>query len=381
MRVVAVLALLCCSAAAHQINLPASLCAPGERVELVIDSMAFTEGPVCDSRGNLFFSEINRQKIWKITPQGSAVVFRDSSNHANGLVVDALDRLIACERNRLTRTETDGSISILIEDNLVGASNDLSLVSGGGIFFTSPAANGNGSVLYLSPGGSLHVAIANLTGFPNGIEYIEEKKKLYVAISRMNQVWRYDIDTSMNGINKSVFIDTINVPDGFALDEYGNFWVTSNSDSKVFVYDSAGRRLGDITIEGEKSIQNCCFGAEDYTTLYIAANAAVYRLNVGTRGRMTTGEVSSRQYLRCENALPFAPAYIKKAMQVSRTCLATHSNAGPAYRALRARTGIYAPDGSRIKTFVAAPNAYFRMAARNGSIGAGVYLLRFFRAE
>ena len=45
--------------------------------------------------------------------RSTASVFRENSNGANGLTFDHQGRLLTCERDRVTRTEKDGSITVL----------------------------------------------------------------------------------------------------------------------------------------------------------------------------------------------------------------------------------------------------------------------------
>src|SRR5262249_53059329 len=57
----------------------------------------FTEGPISDPAGNLYFSDIPNEKIHKIDAEGKLSVFRDKSNTANGLMVNAKGEIVACE--------------------------------------------------------------------------------------------------------------------------------------------------------------------------------------------------------------------------------------------------------------------------------------------
>jgi gluconolactonase len=49
----------------------------------------FTEGPAVDGDGNVYFSDIPAEKIHKINAAGKVTVFREKSNHSNGLMVNA----------------------------------------------------------------------------------------------------------------------------------------------------------------------------------------------------------------------------------------------------------------------------------------------------
>src|SRR5450755_3362007 len=57
----------------------------------------FTEGPAPDSKGNVYFSDIPAEKIYKIDLAGKLSVFVEKSNHANGLKFNSKGELVACE--------------------------------------------------------------------------------------------------------------------------------------------------------------------------------------------------------------------------------------------------------------------------------------------
>ena len=61
----------------------------------IATTVAFTEGPVVDRDGNVYFTELVFQRIMKLTPQGVLTVFREHSNNANGMLIDPEGRLIA----------------------------------------------------------------------------------------------------------------------------------------------------------------------------------------------------------------------------------------------------------------------------------------------
>ena len=62
-----------------------------------VTTVAFTEGPTADDAGNVYFTEIMNQRILRMAPTGVVSVFREPSNAANGLIIDAQGRLVACE--------------------------------------------------------------------------------------------------------------------------------------------------------------------------------------------------------------------------------------------------------------------------------------------
>ena len=90
---------------------------PGAKVEKVLTGYKFTEGPAFSRLGFLVFSDIPANRIYKHVPGEPAQTFRENSNGSNGLTFDRQGRLLACEgtAGRVTRTEKDGSITVLAD--------------------------------------------------------------------------------------------------------------------------------------------------------------------------------------------------------------------------------------------------------------------------
>lgn len=101
-----------------------------------------TEGPAWKD-GNLYFTDAGL--INRMDAKGRTGVFRDKAHAhaANGLMFDRQGRLVACESGarRVTRTEKDGSITVLadrFEGKRFNSPNDLCMDSKGNIYFTDP---------------------------------------------------------------------------------------------------------------------------------------------------------------------------------------------------------------------------------------------------
>src|SRR6185503_792774 len=88
-------------------------------VERIATGCRFNEGPVWFGDGRyLLWSDIPNDRIMKWEEETGAIsVFRRPSHYANGNTRDRQGRLVTCEMDtqRLTRTEYDGSITILAE--------------------------------------------------------------------------------------------------------------------------------------------------------------------------------------------------------------------------------------------------------------------------
>src|SRR5215217_5952597 len=89
------------------------------RVERLATGFRWSEGPVWFGDGRyLLWSDIPNNRIMKWGEEtGRVSVFRKPSNNANGNTQDRQGRLITCEHDtrRVTRTEYDGSITVLAD--------------------------------------------------------------------------------------------------------------------------------------------------------------------------------------------------------------------------------------------------------------------------
>ena len=79
-----------------EVRPPAGLLAPGAATT-VAARVALLEGPAFDGDGDLFFSDIFGNRIYRMTPGGAVSVFRADSGRTDGNTFDAEGRLIICE--------------------------------------------------------------------------------------------------------------------------------------------------------------------------------------------------------------------------------------------------------------------------------------------
>ena len=119
---------------------------PLASVEQLATGCRWSEGPVYFGDGRyVLWSDIPNDRILKWEEETGAVsVFRKTSWNANGNTRDRQGRLVTCEHRgrRVTRTEYDGSITILMdshEGKRLNSPNDVVVKSDGSIWFTDPS--------------------------------------------------------------------------------------------------------------------------------------------------------------------------------------------------------------------------------------------------
>ncbi|MCP4536924.1 MAG: SMP-30/gluconolactonase/LRE family protein, partial [Chloroflexi bacterium] len=156
-----------------------SVVAEGAEPALVADGLSFAEGPAVDAKGNLYFSDITANRIYKWTSAGGLTVFKENSGGANGLFFDPDGNLPACEgsNGRVVSIDSAGSVTVLADSYNAAPfnePNDLWVAPDGGVYFTDPVYNATlvqdgEHVYYISPDrSSVTRVIADMVR-PNGI--------------------------------------------------------------------------------------------------------------------------------------------------------------------------------------------------------------------
>src|SRR5215470_94210 len=111
-------------------------------IERLYTGARWAEGPVWFGDGRfLLFSDIPNDRMLRwLEDTGEVSVFRSPSNYSNGNTRDHHGRLLTCEHEsrRLTRTEHDGAVRVLMDGfqgKKLNAPNDLAVHSDGTIWF------------------------------------------------------------------------------------------------------------------------------------------------------------------------------------------------------------------------------------------------------
>lgn len=278
MRMV-ILALLVSTGAAAQLT--------AGPAELVTDQSVFSEGPLWLPEGKWIYSDVPKNGIF--SEDGS--VYRQPSNGSNGLTLDRQGRLIACEstKKRITRTEADGTITVLadgFEGKPLNSTNDVIVRGDGTVYFTDPTGPrkpegslGYSAVFGIRPDGTVFL-VSNDMNYPNGIALSPDDKTLYVADYVEGFIRAYDLAAD-GAASSPREVCKVKNPDGFTVDTAGRIWTTASKD--VQVYGPDGQHLESVPVP-VGTPTNCAFGGPDGLTLLITARRTVYRVPVKEPG-------------------------------------------------------------------------------------------------
>ena len=276
-------------------------------VEKLYTGTLWAEGPVYFADGNyLVWSDIpnNRMLRWA---GGHVSVFRDFSNNSNGNTRDRQGRLITCEHGarRVTRTEPDGSITVLVDQfqgKKLNSPNDVVVKSDGTVWFTDPPYGilsdyeghfaegeyGGCYVFRFDPATGALDAVVEDFNKPNGIAFSPDESKLYVVDTGRSHspdgehhIRVFSVDNQGRLSGGEVFAEVSpGIPDGLRVDLHANIWTSAGDGVQCYAPD--GVCLGKITVP--EPVSNLTFGGEKRNRLFITATTSLYAVYVATTG-------------------------------------------------------------------------------------------------
>ncbi len=291
------------------------------KIYKLAEGFQFTEGPLWvksaevknkNAGGYLLFSDPNTNTIYKY--DGNLSVFRKPSGYSgadiaqykqpgsNGLTLDAQGRLTTDEHGnrRVTRTELDGSITVLadrFEGKRFNSPNDLVYKSDGALYVTDPPFGLPKfdkdprkelpySGIFRVKNGKVDLLANEITG-PNGIAFSPDEKFLYIGNwdDHKKVVMRYPVKADGLLDKGEIFFDMTSAKgedalDGIKVDVQGNLYVSGPGG--LWILSPQGKHLG--TIIAPKHPHNMAWGDDDGKTLYLAAQSAIYKIRLNIKG-------------------------------------------------------------------------------------------------
>jgi gluconolactonase len=229
--------------------------------------------------------------------------------NSNGNTRDRQGRLVTCEHRgrRVTRTELDGRITVLVdrfEGKRLNSPNDVVVKSDGTVWFTDPPFGILGdyegdraelelhpNIYRFDPATGRTTIVADDMNAPNGLCFTPDERRLYAVDSRAepNPLIRV-YEVAGDGARLAggrVFYNggAGSAPDGFRCDINGNLWcgwgMGAGKDG-VLVLSPAGEPIGRIALP--ERCANLCFGGVKRNRLFMAASQSLYALYVNSQG-------------------------------------------------------------------------------------------------
>ncbi|MGC3980896.1 MAG: SMP-30/gluconolactonase/LRE family protein [Steroidobacteraceae bacterium] len=279
-----------------------SLVAAGAQLVQLEGTYTFTEGPAVDLSGNVYFSDIMAEKIFKWSANDNSVsLHREKTGKSNGLAFDIKGNLIACEmdNNRVTRDDLKGNVTSIAEayqGDKLHMLNDIWVAPNGGMYVSDFAGMGAAvkpgetmQVYYIPANSKGPTDIRRVTedmSGPNGLIGTPDGKLLYAVDGKA--VYSYVIGKDGALSNRKLFAQS--PADGMALDEKGNVYL---ADRGIAIYSPEGKLLETIPLNDRAT--NLKFAGADRKTLFITVQKTVYTLKMNVRGAATAYELAQKK--------------------------------------------------------------------------------------
>lgn len=256
----------------------------GEDWELIGEGYQFTEGPAVNRAGEVYFTDVRGNTIYRIGLDQQVSIFDDQAGGTSGMMFGADDRLYAC-RNRekkIVAYNADGSLDVLVEG--IGC-NDMLVTSDGGIYWTDPRTE---KVWYRSPDGDVRAVIEGLR--TNGIILWPHEGTLVVTDHFEPRLWAYRVEEDGSLTHGEAYYAPLRMlpgaeiprSDGMTVDRDGRLYVATDAGLQMF--DPTGRMGGVIHKPQQAFLSNVVFGGPELSYLYVTCQDKVYRRKTKTAG-------------------------------------------------------------------------------------------------
>ncbi len=270
-----------------QHTLPKDLADPGAPTLVPkIGGSVFGEGIVADWQGNVYSNEQNvspRRTMQLKVGSDTSKPWRTVADNPNGMWLDSKNRIIICQTKALVRVKPgdtfDNQTDTLFAYPSGGQDiNDLTGDSKDNLFFSNYSG---GSVYFRNAATAKTTEVLSGRPQPNGVEWDEERKRLYVNEYQAGKVAVYTVNADYSLSARDAFIENVQNPDGITIDEKGNVYVVANGIG-VYVYSPDHVLLGNIPLGNQST--NIGFGGADFKTLFMITNKGLYKLPMKVKG-------------------------------------------------------------------------------------------------
>ncbi|MEM7601705.1 MAG: SMP-30/gluconolactonase/LRE family protein, partial [Verrucomicrobiota bacterium] len=265
---------------------PGKFLLEGEDWELVSEGHLFTEGPAINRAGELFFTDLEGSKVWKVAAGGEVSLFQENTGQTNGLAFAPDGKtLYGCRRQPPSLISWDietGEETVVVTDV---RPNDVVVAADGTVYFSEPRTK---QIWVIVPGEEAKVAGAGYNGV-NGVVLSADQSLVLAADYGGRYVWsgQRREDGTLAAIQPyyhvhlpPAAVDTKSYADGMAVSEDG--WLLVATAMGVQICDLPGRvHLIVPPPAGERFPANLALHGD---LLYATCGTKVFQRKVAVQG-------------------------------------------------------------------------------------------------
>jgi gluconolactonase len=238
--------------------------------EVLLELPHYTEGPVIDANGNLFFTDLAGHNIWQWKDHVAKIWANGTRPNGQDLLKDG--SMLVCDSDAacIMMYDVNGNVMKRMGEGMIGGitvrcPNDIVIDHKHGFYFTDSVRE-SGAVFFIGFDGT-QMLVADQIDFANGIAISPDGHSLFVAESYQNRILVMDLECPGRTSGRRVFAklpwnplnqETGNLPDGIAFDPVGRLWVAHYGMQAVQVLSASGDLLATYDT-GIPLTSNLCF--------------------------------------------------------------------------------------------------------------------------
>lgn len=238
----------------------------------IADLPFYTEGPVTDNDGNIYFTTLTGGGIFKINERNQISKWANSLCPNGQIILSDGDHLVCDSRmSAVRRFSREGNflkneIEGFCSDQEISTPNDLITDKNGNLYFTDSIRH-TGKVFFLGVNGEQKVVVTGID-YPNGLVLSADENWLIIAESYTNRILK--VKLMAPGLADGATEDFVelpknpsgskadNLPDGLALGMNGELLVAHYGMQAIQVISEEGNLLLSID-SGMPLTSNLCF--------------------------------------------------------------------------------------------------------------------------
>ncbi|GGH30258.1 SMP-30/gluconolactonase/LRE family protein [Sphingobacterium alkalisoli] len=263
-------------------------------INVLLDNIAFPEGPAFDKNGRIWLVEKEAGNLISIDSEG--IKRYQTNGNPNGIAIDKNNLIWFCDAKQNSirtfnqSTERIETIVSSIDNMPLKMPNDLAFDEHENLIFTCPGdtlTDGTGYVCCLTNTKKLLIIKHNMF-YPNGLAFSKDFNSLYIAETGTHIIWKFKWNALQHILSEG--IQWINVggpigPDGIAFDADDNLYIALYGGASVKKVDQYGQIMEEILLPG-KNATNCAIDPTGKMGIIIteAEQGTLLQKKINTKG-------------------------------------------------------------------------------------------------
>lgn len=245
-------------------------------MEVLASGYSLIEGPRCDAKGGLYFSDVHDGGVYYRSPDGQVETAVPKRRGVGGIVLHRDGGIVLSGRN-ICHVK-DGQTRVVFDPPDTPGFNDIFTDAQGRVYagtmrsdpfrFEGPRVTGE---LWRIDSEETAIELYGDVSLTNGIGFSPDGSRLYHSDTARSHIIVHDIadDGTVSGRRAFVKLER-GAPDGLAVDCEGFVWVAAYGGGCVSRFDPEGRLERHVDVPAN-AVTSVCFGGEDGCDLIVAS--------------------------------------------------------------------------------------------------------------